>query len=48
LKVIEDLKENCPAPIKEGEKRPKSEVAHFTLITTLEGRIEAVDTELQV
>jgi hypothetical protein len=48
LKVIENLKENAPPPIKEGERRPKMDTAHFALITVLESRIEAVDAELQV
>lgn len=48
LKIIEDLKENAPPPVKEGERRQKSDVAHMNLIKLLESRIEAVDAEIQV
>jgi len=47
LKVIEDLKVNAPPPIKEGGRRPKTDIAHFALIKVLEGRVDAVDAELQ-
>lgn len=48
LQVIERLKETAPPPVKEGVKRTKSDAAHVALINTLENRVEAVDSELQV
>ncbi|KAF8216032.1 hypothetical protein K438DRAFT_1704971 [Mycena galopus ATCC 62051] len=46
LGVIEELKASAPPELKKGEKRPKMEQSHLTLIETLEGRIETIDTEL--
>jgi rRNA pseudouridine-1189 N-methylase Emg1 (Nep1/Mra1 family) len=47
LKIIEDLKENAPPPVKDGERRQKSDIAHVNLIKLLESRIEEVDAEIQ-
>ncbi|KAJ7207383.1 hypothetical protein B0H12DRAFT_1034470 [Mycena haematopus] len=46
LGVIDELKASAPPELKKGEKRTKMEQSHLTLIETLEGRIEAIDTEL--
>ncbi|KAJ6575302.1 hypothetical protein B0H19DRAFT_1128095 [Mycena capillaripes] len=46
LGVIEELKTSAPPELKKGEKRSKMEQSHINLISTLEGRIEAIDTEL--
>ncbi|KAJ7070860.1 hypothetical protein C8F01DRAFT_1108110 [Mycena amicta] len=44
MAVIEELKANAPQP-KKGEKRLKVDLFHFSLIASLEGRIEAIDVE---
>jgi hypothetical protein len=44
--LISKLREEAPPEPKKRQKRPKHEQAHVDLIETLEGRIEAIDTEL--
>lgn len=46
LSLIDDLKASASGELKKGEKRSKLEQAHIALITTLEGRLEAIDAEL--
>ncbi|KAF9486290.1 hypothetical protein BDN70DRAFT_869765 [Pholiota conissans] len=46
LQIIEDLKAIAPKEIKKGQKRTKLEACHIALIKDLEGRIEAIDSEL--
>ncbi|KAJ7619207.1 hypothetical protein DFH06DRAFT_78641 [Mycena polygramma] len=46
LAVIEELKTSAPPELKKGEKRSKMEQSHLNLIVMLEGRIEAIDTEI--
>ena len=48
LQIIEDLKAKAPKEIKKGQKRTKLEACHIALIKDLEGRIEAIDSELAV
>jgi hypothetical protein len=48
LFFIDTLKASAPGELKKGEKRSKLEQAHIALITTLEGRIGAIDAELAV
>lgn len=48
LSLIDDLKASASGELKKGEKRSKLEQAHIALITTLEGRLEAIDAELTV
>ena len=46
MALINKLREEAPPEPKKRQKRPKQEQAHVDLIETLEGRIEAIDTEL--
>ncbi|KAL0951534.1 hypothetical protein HGRIS_008218 [Hohenbuehelia grisea] len=46
LQILEDLKASAPSEPKKGERRTKVELLHMSLITALEERIPAIDTEL--
>ena len=46
MALIGKLREDAPPDPKKKQKRPKHEQAHVDLIEALEGRIEAIDTEL--
>ncbi|KAG6841746.1 hypothetical protein C0991_007075 [Blastosporella zonata] len=47
LVLIENLKESRPPDLKRGERRTRLETAHIQLIAALEGRIEALDEEIE-